>query len=353
MQTTGSDGGQVSGRDAGIDIATPAVPKCGSTPTQLVDFNLLGAQTGPASVSAMQLAVDGTNVYFVFGDQLMRVPTRGGVVSPSKLSLSPNTGGNWDPIVTPTAVVLHFPDVDAKGNDEQIVAVPLEGGNETILATSHARVWALTADENNAYFADSDGIKSVPLTGGDAQLLNAETSQITPGVTGLAVVGSNVIATLATGQDGEVVSVPIQGGSLTTLATQQPNASFPMSCNSDICWWTGAPPSLFGPTGPGYIARLTDSGVTTIAGQVYPWSIAFDGSDFFETVGCDLCAGTLIRIPSSGAPLVPMGSAGSVAVDDRCAYFSVVFGDATLPSQSDGGLQNTGIYSVDKSYVAP
>jgi hypothetical protein len=353
MQTTGSDGGQVSGRDAGIDIATPAAPKCGSTPTQLVDFDVLAAQLGPSSISAMQLAVDGTNVYFVFGDHLIRVPIRGGVVLPSKLSLNANVGENPDPIVTPTAVALHFPDVNTKGNDEKIVAVPLQGGNETILATSHARVWALTADDNNAYFADSDGIKSVPLAGGDAQLLNAETSQITPGVTGLAVVGSNVIATLAAGQEGEVVSVPIQGGSLTTLATQQPSASFPMACNSDTCWWTGAAPSLFGPTGAGYIARLTDAGVTTLAGRVYPWSIAFDGSNFFETVGCDECPGTLLRIPSSGAPLVPMVSAGSVAVDDACAYFSVVAGDATLPSQSDGGLPGTGIYSVDKSYMAP
>jgi len=172
--------------------------------------------------------------------------------------------------------------------------------------------------------------------------------------TGLAVVGPNVIATVFTGQDGEVVSVPIQGGSLTTLATHQPNASFPMACGPDTCWWTGAGASpMSGPLGPGYIARLGETGLTMTAGQVYPWSIAFDGSDCFETVGCDLCAGSLVRIPASGAPPTAMVSAGFVAVDDQCAYFSVLLGDATLPSQSDGGLPSTGIYSVAKSYMAP
>ena len=50
-----------------------------------------------------------------------------------------------------------------------------------------------------------------------------------------------------------------------------------------------------GPTGPGFIARLSDASVTTIAAPVFPWSLAFDGSSFFETVGCDVCPETLVR----------------------------------------------------------
>lgn len=342
---------QTSSADAGADITSAAEPKCGPTPTQLVDFDVLASQTGTSWIGAMQLVVDSMNVYFVFGDQLMRVPIRGGDASGSKLSLDPNGFGNWDPVVTPTAIVLHYPTSDAGLDNEHIVSVPTQGGPETILATSHDRVWSLTADAHNAYFADSDGIQRVSLAGGDVQLLTVGVDGDAAEVGGLTVIGPNVIAT-SQAQGGTVLSVPIQGGAVTTLATQQA-ASFPMACNSDICWWTGGSETAMGMvTAPGYFARLTATGVTTVEGQVFPWSIAFDGSAFFETVGCDLCSGTLVRFPASGAPAVNMGSAGFVAVDDQCAYFSVLLGDSTLPSQSDGGLV-TGIYSVQKSYMAP
>jgi hypothetical protein len=66
-------------------------------------------------------------------------------------------------------------------------------------------------------------------------------------------------------------------------------------------------------------------------------SLVFDGTDFFETVGCDLCDGTLLRIPAAGGPSVTVGVGSFVAVDDSCAYWSVL----------------AGIFSARKSYVAP
>jgi hypothetical protein len=107
-----------------------------------------------------------------------------------------------------------------------------------------------------------------------------------------------------------------------------------------------------GPTGPGYIARLANGSITTISAPVYPWSLVFDGSNFFETVGCDICSGTLVRISPSGDGPVTMTAAGFVAVDDECAYFSVA-NEFNLASLSDGGLPGSGIFSVDKSYVLP
>ena len=91
--------------------------------------------------------------------------------------------------------------------------------------------------------------------------------------------------------------------------------------------------------------------MTTISAPVFPWSLAFDGSNFFETVGCDVCSGTLVRIAPSGTPPVMVTSASFVAVDDECAYFSVVEGFG-LPSMADGGIPGSGIYSVQKSYGA-
>jgi hypothetical protein len=317
-------------------------PKCGSSPAQLVDFNTLATQVGGTGIGAMQLAVDSTSVYFVFGSALMRVPIRGGPVS-SMQPLPPDVGQDCDPIAIPTSVLLHH--VVGDGTNEQVLSVPIQGGKDTILATSSGSLGGLTTDGHDVYFVDSVGLKSVAVTGGSVQLLS---DQIGPEPTGLAVVGSNLVVTAG----GSVVAVPIQGGPPMMLAPQQPNAEFPMACGPDTCWWTGAPPSPMGPTGPGYIARLDGGTVTTISAPVYPWSLAFDGSNFFETVGCDVCSGTLVRISPSGMPAITMASAGFVAVDDECAYFSVV-GGFELPSAADGGIPGTGIYSVAKSYAEP
>jgi hypothetical protein len=71
-----------------------------------------------------------------------------------------------------------------------------------------------------------------------------------------------------------------------------------------------------------------------------PWSLAFDGTSFFETVACDLCPGTLMRIPASGAPPLTMAAGGFVAVDDTCAFYTRV-----------QGVVGNGICSVDTSYA--
>ncbi len=86
--------------------------------------------------------------------------------------------------------------------------------------------------------------------------------------------------------------------------------------------------------------------MTTVPGAPsYPWGLAFDGSSFFEAVGCDVCPGSIVRIPLSGTP-VTMTSGGFVAVDDECAYISTIEA-YPLP---DGG-SGMGIFSVTKAYA--
>ncbi len=99
------------------------------------------------------------------------------------------------------------------------------------------------------------------------------------------------------------------------------------------------PFGVAGTSGPGFVARLApDDGLTTLPNAPYsPWSFVFDGTDFFETVACDACFGTLLRVPASGAPVITMGEGTYAAVDDECVYFS----------------NPTGIYSVQKSYTQP
>jgi hypothetical protein len=241
--------------------------------------------------------------------------------------------------VTSTNVFLHY--IPASSDSEEIVGVPIQGGSPTLLTTSNGRILGFAVSGPNIYFVDSDGTKTVSASGGAVRLL---TSQVASGASGLTVIGSQVVVTEG---NGMVVAVPVAGGPPTTLATQQPSASFPLACATDVCWWTGAAPNPMVVDGPGEIARLdTNGGMTTIPGAPsYPWALAFDGSSFFEAVGCDVCPGSIVRVPISGAP-VTMTSGGFVAVDDQCAYFSTIQA-YPLPEGGSG----MGIFSVSKSYV--
>jgi hypothetical protein len=338
-------GPRAGGPDAGGPDAGGAAPKCGPTPTELVDFNALATQTGLAASEAMQLAVDETDVYFVFARQLMRVPIRGGTVS-TMLSLEPVSldspgSQNFDPSVTSTMVALHDPVDDEEQPNEPIVAVPKEGGAATTLATSAGFVTGFAADENNVYFADPAGVHSVSMAGGDLRLLTGENDL---SVLGLAVVGPNLVLAAGAG----LLSIPVQGGPLTTLL-DQPNAMLPLACDSDPCWWmvTGYD--------TGAIGRLSDAGVTTVTAGPAALSIAFDGTSFYETDAClsmmvtlpGSCTQPLLRIPASGGAVVQLMPATFVAVDDECVYFSIFFLPTNRPAENDG-VQNSGIYSVAK-----
>jgi hypothetical protein len=314
--------------------------RCGSTPKQLVDLQALAAQTNAGISAGIPLAVDTTSLYFVMGYTLMQVPIEGGSLSQlARLpDAEPALGQDILPLLTSTKVLLHY--ITAGSNNEEIIGVPLQGGSPTRLTTSHGRILGFAISGPDIYFVDSDGTKTVPVSGGAVRLL---TSQVASAATGLAVIGSRIVVTEG---NGTVVAVPVAGGPSTTLATQQQNPSFPLACGTDVCWWTGAAPNPMVDNGPGQIARLDANGVlTTIPGAPsYPWGLAFDGSSFFEAVGCDVCPGTIMRVPLSGTPAtVTFG--GFVAVDDACAYFSTI----QLDPPPDGG-SSMGIFSVAKAY---
>jgi hypothetical protein len=335
-----ADGSRASA-DGAADVlvgSAPTGPKCGSTPTQILDLRTIPQESGVVTLYGVELAVDATNVYFGYDQALMSVPIRGGtVVTRERLSFDPQ-----DLVVTSTRVVFHLP--TGTGLDDEIRSVPLAGGSAISLATVPNGTPGFGADDQNVYFIDQEGIKRVAVSGGGVHLI---TSRITSSVAHgrIAVVGSNLIVPCCTSPilgstDGNLLSVPLDGGPPTTLATHQPNVSFPQACGTNICWWTGMTPAgVAGTPGPGFIGwLLPEGGVATLPNAPYfPWSLVFDGVDFYETVGCDLCFGTLLRIPAWGAPPVFIGEGTYVAVDDTCVYYS----------------NPDGIFSVAKSYALP
>jgi hypothetical protein len=313
-------------------------PRCSSIPTRFVDFDALATTLNASGISASFVAVNTTDVFFAFAGSLMRAPLRGG----TPVALAPvDLGYEGALLVTSMGVVFKLRAADHPG----IGRVSIVGGTPVTLATTSAEPGPIATDGSTVYFADGTSIRSVPLAGGVTRTLTVvpdasqglTSAEVEP-VTGLAVVGSRLVITETS---GTVASVPLTGGTPQTLAISQDNASFPMACGTDTCWWTGPTPSSG--SGPGSIERLSLRGETTISGAPFlPWSIAFDGTSFFETVACDTCPGTLMRIPLSGGLPETMGAGGFVAVDDSCAYYSRV-----------SGLIGNGIYSVDKSYAGP
>jgi hypothetical protein len=329
-------GGQVS--TGGASAASGA--KCGASPRRLVDLDALAASMNVSAFMAPVIAVDTTDVFFGFGSSLMRAPLRGGPpVTLARVDLS------FFGVVLATSMGAVFEVSPTNRPNGSIVRVSPAGGAPVTLATLNGEPGAIATDGTAVYFADGTSIESVPLAGGAPPrtlTVLADTTQqfgIQP-VTGLAVVGSQLVMT----EGGVVASMPLHGGSPQTLATGQSAAMFPMPCGTGTCWWTGtALVGDAGSAGPGNIEWLSPGAETMISGAPFsPTSLAFDGTSFFETVACDSCAGTLIRIPMSGSAPVTMTPADFVAVDDACAYYSVV-------SSATGN----GIFSVDKSYAGP
>jgi hypothetical protein len=314
----------------------------------------LAAETGANGLFGVDLAVDSTSVYFGYDSALMSVPIHGGPVTTlARLPFNLNR----TPIVTSERVV--FPVSTGTGTDDVILSVPVAGGSMVTLASVPNGASGFGADSQTVYFIDQQGTKRVPLAGGDVEVI---TTQVTSANAGgqIAVIGGNLIVagfttvtldageitlTLQTG-DRYIQSIPTDGGSPTTIATGQPNASFPLACGADICWWSGATPvGVAGTSGPGNVARLApDGGMTTLPGAPYaPWSFLFDGTDFFETVACDVCfGGPLLRIPASGAPVVTMGAGTYAAVDDTCVYYSTPDGIFSMAKTSGGNEPDGG-----------
>jgi hypothetical protein len=191
----------------------------------------------------------------------------------------------------------------------------------------------LVTDGNNAYFATSGGVMSVPPAGGQARMLTTHTG-------GIALVGSSVV--VADSAAGAISRVPTAGGSATTLVSGLKDKLGPIvGCGLTVCWATEVQQT---PTtqGTANLQQLAASGgVTTLSqgqaqGEAYfVYRLLFDGTEFFATVDADISPGVLARVPASGGtPLLWRPPGNGIAVDDECLYVADV---------------EDGVYSVTKA----
>jgi hypothetical protein len=268
------------------------------------------------------IAVNDTSIFFgLYGpNSLWSMPIAGGA---PRLLVS--TSGGLDVLLaTPAGVIFTEAVVDSTGNQtDDIVSIPAAGGAPTTLAAFRGWLRSLVADEAALFFSDAEGTKTVPLAGGTVSLLTSRSGT-------LGLVGPSVVIADAGG--GNVFSIPKTGGSLTTLATSQPNPAFPVSCGEDICWLNsidcaGLPDAdvCVADEGEGALVRLPPQGAPVTlaeASTLYgPTGMTFDGASFLVTIALDASVdGPLVRVPAAGGAPVVIGSADSAVVSGACVY---------------------------------
>jgi hypothetical protein len=268
-----------------------------------------------------QLAVQDSVIYFIVNvDYSTVVPTSllngirrlalGGTVESAVSTPNPVALA-----LTPTRIV--FTD-DGPSVTAGVYVAPIDGGAATLIApTSPPTALHVATDGVEAFFADTEGTKAVPLAGGDVRTLTSVTGDI-----GLA--GSSVlVADLDGGAIWEVPSSAVAAP--TALASNQSHPASPVACGTSVCWVNDVPEGCDSGASSAEVIELPPGATPTVlisrcTSPSYPAaSVISDGVDVFF-VG----AGLVFAAPIGGGDVVPIGSdfVFWAAVDSCCVYQS-------------------------------
>jgi hypothetical protein len=246
------------------------------------------------------------------GGFVMHLPN--GASEPVRLAVVEGGGSESGQGLAVTQTVAIFSEAREGGESQGAVLSVAPGGQEpTTLALTSGLANALGADEQNVYFVDNEGTKSVPLTGGPVRTLSDQTPF------SIMVAGSTLYLA-GLGEQGTLSSVPIDGGPVTVLATE--DALHPVSCGESVCWMNGPALDM-------RLRQLVPGGSpTTLAtGFREPHDVVFDGQHFFVATGPGRVY--LARISAAGGRvdlIQERALMSSLALDDACLYWSEASG---------------------------
>jgi hypothetical protein len=193
------------------------VPLAGGTATTIAVGDYEGA-----------VATDGVNLYWTGDMSVFARALAGG--STSTLAVSSHLRGSTDGSIAVDSTSVYVA-VNLVGVPGTIVRVPIGGGQLTTIASEQSPL-SVAVDATNVYWTNDDGaggsVARAPLGGGAPTTLSTG-----PAASGIAVDGSSVYWT---NEDGTVMSVPVAGGTPTTLASdQQPSPA--IAVDSTSVYW--------------------------------------------------------------------------------------------------------------------
>jgi len=303
------------------DVVSVSEGTCDEHPTVLVEHQAEIPDAGAGDIvirTAPVIAVRGEHLYFLLQWQLsgpagtrhegylMRVPLGGGPVE--RLAALPTAA-----MASPSALVLT--DTDAflirpasmDGGNAALLKVPIHGGDPQIVVEAAGDAEALALHGTNLYFADREGLKSIPHAGGSLRLLvpKGETVQ-------LVALGSM----LYLASPDRISAVPTGGGEPMTLVEEGSHRL--IACGAAVCWFGGgARAATLMQLAPGETPRMLTNALNE------PHDMLFDGSQFFVTTG----RGAIRRLPADGGALESVyaeSGATGLALAGRCLYWAGV-----------------------------
>ncbi|MGO8992197.1 MAG: hypothetical protein ACLQVI_02635 [Polyangiaceae bacterium] len=195
-----------------------------------------------------------------------------------------------------------------------VVAMPLQGGAITTVASTSGTVTSLAADSRNVYFT-SDPVDSNSSSCGG----------VGPGV---APIGGAPCTSQTLGP-GDVSSVPFAGGAVTTLASSQNDARLVAVDSTSVYWTRDAPSNPDGGLpGPDALISVPIGGgvATTLASGFDDIHTAVDSHNVYS---CGF-QGTLLQQPFGGAPITLAqldDQATAIAVDQANVYVATLDDD--------------------------
>ncbi len=319
----------VSGTPSGLSSAGGTSCSAGAG-----TFTLASGLESPSS-----LVVDSDGAFWISGNNVMKVSLCGGL--PVTLASQQTPGGlavdatsvYWPSSVQDSGIYTSLVRVDKEGGATVTIAtfddiVGFPGANEPIAVRDGNVYWAGNATCHSVLDGGDCGgmaIISVPLTGGSTTTLASQQ----PGVGSLAVDATSVYWAnwyddVNNPYDGALLSVPLAGGESTTLASMQGDPDIIVVNGQNVYWWDDL-------GGNACFVPIQGGGVTTLlTSQLSLSAMAVDAGNVYW------------------ATPAPAGSIQKVAIDR--AGMSVTLID-TGGNYTDIAVDGTSLYWIDGSSV--